>query len=233
MAVTRSKRRVVSGEEPDRRDLPMRVVSHGGGMSSKDKKDLIFAAMMLAMILVCLLMMQCSPSSDEAGAGRETAATQKQVEPEIALSIALPEADPSADEVIQLLEGIDHIQRPTAAMPDNDPNGGLSKEGGYRAAVFFESDLVDERYRKDEDVLENGTGGGGCVEVYASEGDAQERDDYLATFDGTFLSSGSHCVVGNCVVRVSSHLDESHQHELEEAIIAALNVTRPAAAGQA
>ena len=60
MAVTRSKRRNVSDEEPERRDLPVRVVSHGGGMSSKDKKDLAMMGMLIAMILVCLLMMQCS-----------------------------------------------------------------------------------------------------------------------------------------------------------------------------
>ncbi|MBQ6524528.1 MAG: hypothetical protein IJI12_07705 [Atopobiaceae bacterium] len=60
MAVMRSKRRNVSHGEPERRDLPMRVVSRGGGMSSKDKKDLAMMGMLIAMILVCLLMMQCS-----------------------------------------------------------------------------------------------------------------------------------------------------------------------------
>ena len=60
MAVTRSKRRNVPREEPERRDVPMRVVSHGGGMSSKDKKDIILMAMLLGMLLVCMIMLQCS-----------------------------------------------------------------------------------------------------------------------------------------------------------------------------
>ena len=60
MAVTRSKRRNAPREEPERRDVPMRVVSHGGGMSSKDKKDLAVMAMLIAMLLVCMAMLQCS-----------------------------------------------------------------------------------------------------------------------------------------------------------------------------
>ena len=222
MAVTRSKRRGVSHGEPERRDVPMRVVSHGGGMSSKDKKDIILMAMLLGMLLVCMIMIHCSSSMDDADTGKEATAAQKQVEPVIATTADQVEAEPSAEEVIQLLQGIDHIQRPTAATPENDPNDGLGKEDGYRAAVFFESDLVDEKYRKDEDVLENGTRGGGCVEVYANEEDAQKRDDYLSNFDGTFIDGGFHCVVGNCVVRISGNLDGADQRELEEAIVRAL-----------
>lgn len=164
MAVTRSKRRNVSHGEPERRDVPMRVVSHGGGMSSKDKTAIIMMGMLILLVII-LMPSECTSGDTARDEGKETTMAQKQVESVVEIPAALPAADPSAEQVIQLLEGIDHIQRPTAATPDNDPNGGLSKEDGYRAAVFFESDLVDERYRKDEDVLENGTGGGGCVEV--------------------------------------------------------------------
>ena len=60
-----------------------------------------------------------------------------------------------------------------------------------------------------------GTDGGGAVEVYANVDDANKRNDYLAVFDGTILTSGSHDVVGTCVVRTSHLLTASQQKTLE------------------
>lgn len=212
MAVTRSKRRTTGDVPHEVRTAPPRVVRRGPRLGSRESAAVIVVAMSFAMMLLLLWMMWHSlPDIEEPAREKPTT-----------VASILPAADPSAEQVIELLEGIDHVQRPTAATPDHDPNKGLSKEDGYRAAVFFESDLVDEKYREDEDVLENGTEGGGCIEVYANEEDARKRDEYLARFDGGLISSGSHRVEGNCVIRISRRLDSVHQHELEEAIVKAL-----------
>lgn len=53
-------------------------------------------------------------------------------------------------------------------------------------------------------------------------GDAEKRNDYLASFDGGILSSGSHSVLGTCVIRTSTYLKASQQQALEQALIDAL-----------
>ena len=45
------------------------------------------------------------------------------------------------------------------------------------------------------------------------------RDQYLAGFDGTMLSSGSHYVAGSVAIRTSEHLTATQQKELTQAII--------------
>lgn len=51
----------------------------------------------------------------------------------------------------------------------------LHKAGGYTSAIFFTSDLVDTaaNYIEDGDSIEKGTDGGGCIEVFETEEDAQ------------------------------------------------------------
>lgn len=131
--------------------------------------------------------------------------------------------------VIQRLSGIDHIQTPTAVTEDMDPNGKLNKQGGYTATVFFLSDYVDQDsiYVSETDstgneVIDKGTQGGGAVEVYANEDDANKRNEYLAGFDGTIFSNGYHTVHGTCVVRISDEMTATQQQELEAAVVEAL-----------
>jgi hypothetical protein len=89
--------------------------------------------------------------------------------------------------------------------------------------------LVDESEINVDDgedinsAIDCGTDGGGCHEIYANAGDAKKRDDYLASFDGTAFSSGSHKVLGTVVIRTSSKLKASEQQALETAIVAALS----------
>ena len=59
-------------------------------------------------------------------------------------------------------------------------------------------------------------------EVYTTADEAKKRDEYLASFDGGVLSSGSHKVRGTCIVRTSSTLTATQQKELEAAIVEAL-----------
>ena len=74
----------------------------------------------------------------------------------------------------------------------------------------------------DNDIIEAGTDGGGSVEVYKTAEEATKREEYLASFDGTITASGSHEVVGTCIVRTSDYLTATQQKELETAIIEAL-----------
>ena len=131
--------------------------------------------------------------------------------------------------IIQRLTGVEHIQTPTAVTEEMDPNGMLNKQGGYTATVYFLSDLVDQNdvYITEFDatgneVIDKGTEGGGAVEVYATEEEADKRNAYLAAFDGGILSGGSHNVCGTCVIRTSNKLTATQQKETEAAIIEAL-----------
>ncbi len=131
--------------------------------------------------------------------------------------------NPSEKFVIERLTGLPHVTGVQAATEDHDPNKQLNKQGGYTAAVFFSSDLVNKSklYNKG-DIVTVGTDGGGSIEVYESVENAETRNTYLSTFDGTVLSSGSHHVVGTCVVRVSSLLTGSQQKALQESIVESL-----------
>ena len=133
--------------------------------------------------------------------------------------------NPSEAFVIERLTGLPGITMIEAATEDNDPNGNLHKTGGYTAAVFFIYDQVTDSYvlySKGDTPVERGTDGGGCIEVYETVEYAEARNTYLASFDGTIFSSGSHTVCGTIVVRTSDKLTATQQKELEEVIIAAL-----------
>lgn len=134
--------------------------------------------------------------------------------------------NPSEQFVIERLTGLPNITGVEAATEDNDPNGNLNKDGGYTATVFFSSDLIDasETYAMEgyTGIPAIGTEGGGAVEVYATAEDAEKRNEYLASFDGGIFASGSHAVVGTCVIRTSDHLTASQQDALEQEIIESL-----------
>lgn len=130
--------------------------------------------------------------------------------------------NPSEDFVIQRLKTVDEIADVRAVTEDNDPNGQLNKPGGYTATVYFESKNVNQSNVYGTDLIDKGTDAGGAIEVYSTEEDAIKRNDYLATFDGGILASGSHRVVGTILVRTSNELTASKQKALEEKVIVAL-----------
>ena len=135
--------------------------------------------------------------------------------------------NPSEAFVVGRITGLANVVGVEAATETNDPNGNLGKAGGYTAAVYFSSDLVDQSdvYPSEgyTGIVAVGTDGGGCVEVYATADDAAKRNDYLAAFDGSILSSGSHEVLGTCVIRTSDKLTASQQQamtaEIRDALI--------------
>ena len=57
---------------------------------------------------------------------------------------------------------------------------------------------------------------------FKTKKEAKNREEYLASFDGTVLTSGSHIVVGTVVIRTSNELTLLQQKLLESNIIAAL-----------
>lgn len=131
--------------------------------------------------------------------------------------------NPSEAFVVDILESIPTVTEVLAVTEDNDPNGNLHKAGGYTSAVYFTSDMVDvEAHYLKGDSIQKGTNGGGCVEVYETVENAEKRNTYLAAFDGSVIASGSHTVLGTCVIRTSNYLMASQQKELETNIYNAL-----------
>lgn len=128
--------------------------------------------------------------------------------------------NPSIESVKEGISDIESITLIEIVTEDNDPNEQLGKQGGYTGSLFFKSSLVTDE--TDESAITAGTDGGGSIEVYANKSDAEKRNEYLATFDGTAVSSGSHKVLGTLVIRTSNRLKASQQTKLETEIINAL-----------
>lgn len=123
---------------------------------------------------------------------------------------------PSQEYIVSVLSSNQYIDDLEPVTANNDPNGKLGKEGGYYSAVFFTSNMVN--YDKKQTPIDNGTDGGGCVELYKTEEDAVSREKTLAKFK----SSGGHVRIGTVIVRTSSLLSDQDQSTLEESICKAL-----------
>jgi hypothetical protein len=128
--------------------------------------------------------------------------------------------NPTVKDVKSAITGIDSIKNIEIVTEDHDPNGQLVKQGGYTGCLYFKSPLVTGETEKSS--IDAGTDGGGCIEIYANNDDAEKRDKYLSTFDGGAFSSGSHSVLGTLVIRTSNNLKASQQKELERKIVAVL-----------
>ena len=127
--------------------------------------------------------------------------------------------NPSGDFVIQRIQGIDGITGVQAATEDHDPNDNLNKQGGYTAAIYFSLSLINQDEIIGTDIVDKGTQGGGCIEVYANVEDAEKRNTYLSAFDGAgMLNPGSHTVLGTIVIRTSDKLTATQQNEFTQKI---------------
>lgn len=127
---------------------------------------------------------------------------------------------PSDEFVIERLKLIGTITDIAAVTEDHDPNNMLGKAGGYIGCVYFSDSQVDPSmiYSETGDIIDIGTDGGGAVEIFSTADDAAVREAYLAAYDGTILSSGSHRIVGTCLVRTSNYLTASQQTALTDQI---------------
>ena len=131
--------------------------------------------------------------------------------------------NPTEAYVIACLGKVEHVAEISAVTEDNDPNGNLNKPGGYTATVYYSDDRIAlDSSIHGTSVIEQGTDGGGAIEVYSTVEDAEKRRDYLATFDGSILASGTHTVIGTVLVRTSNELKASEQQDMEAKLIAAL-----------
>ncbi|MBR1910491.1 MAG: EbhA, partial [Lachnospiraceae bacterium] len=130
--------------------------------------------------------------------------------------------EPSEDWVIARLGRIDDVANIAPVTEEHDPNGQLNKAGGYTATVYFMTPLLGTENLTGYDLIEEGTSGGGAVEVYRTVEDAESRNDYLGTLDGGIFASGSHVVLGTMVLRTSDELKASQQETLTNAMIAAM-----------
>jgi hypothetical protein len=132
---------------------------------------------------------------------------------------------PSQDFVISRLGQVSDVSDIQAATEEKDPNKSLNKAGSYTAAVFFHyNNLSDpDGLYSGKPSIDNGTDGGGCIEVFRTVEDANKRNDYLAVFDGaSIINPGSHKVVGTVVIRASHLLTASQQDALTAEIEAGL-----------
>lgn len=129
---------------------------------------------------------------------------------------------PSEEYVISCLRKVPGIIDIEAVTETNDPNGNLNKAGGYISQVYFSYSLVNQKNIYGNTVIEKGTSAGGSIEVYKNVNDAKKRNEYLSTFDGGVLSSGSHCILGTVIIRTSNELTASQQKTLENNIVFSL-----------
>ena len=107
-------------------------------------------------------------------------------------------------------------------LTETDENAEYSVPDDCLAQIYYmHSDLKE--YFNVIDALEAGTSGGACLEFYKSNSDAKKRDEYLKTFDGTWIDSGSHVVCDNVIIRTSDLFDKEKQNKLTAEFKKALN----------
>jgi len=189
------------------------------GIDNSDKK---------AIERVELLEIELGLAAGEASLSERVSAIENEIgigkeEPEMEV---IPEEEklavaPSDEYVMERLGFIDSIVEMAAVTEDHDPNENLNKAGGYIGCIYFEDSQVDQSqfyFYESDDVIDIGTEGGGAVEIYPDLQTAKMRDEYLGSIDLTGISTGSHKVVGTCVIRTSYHLTATQQNELTELI---------------
>lgn len=132
---------------------------------------------------------------------------------------------PSDDFIMKRLQSVDSITSMAAVTEDHDPNKKLNKQGGYIGCIYFRDSRIkntDIKDTKSNDVIEIGTEGGGAVEVFKTEAEAQARDSYLEMIQSITGTTSSHYVRGTCVIRTSEHLKGSEQISLTDSITKSL-----------
>ena len=129
---------------------------------------------------------------------------------------------PTQEFVVEKLGNVESVSVIACVTEDNDPNGYLGTEGGYTSQIFFSSPLLKTETISQNELLEIGTDAGGSIEIYATVEDAEARNEYLASFDGSEYDTGKHIVLGTMVVRVSTNLTTTKQDSFSDELIEAL-----------
>ncbi len=129
--------------------------------------------------------------------------------------------NPTKEWVMARLYRVSDIDMREAVTEHNDPNGLLSKDGGYTSCVYFTVKGIKSDYLKATTPVKRGTDGGGAIEVYSTLEDAKCRCEYLGQYDGTLLYSGSYVLFGTMVIRTSYLLSNQEQIDLTDKIMQA------------
>ena len=130
--------------------------------------------------------------------------------------------DPAEEWVGSRLQSVSGVTGIQAVTKNNNPDGLLGKDGGYKACLYFTCRGIDPDLIPGSDIVAKGVGAGGSIEVYSTVEEAEARCEYLAGFDGTVLYSGSYAIVGTMVIRTSYKLSNEEQITLTDAITQAL-----------
>ena len=156
----------------------------------------------------------------------QRAALQEALESyEASLEIILRVTAPTDEYVGERLMTVDTIAATNAVTEGHDPNGSLGQSGGYIGCVFFRDSRISVwNFRLNpgadrNDPVDVGTQGGGCVEIYATQKEAENRLTYLDRFKHQI---GAYDAIGSLVIRCSDELSAEKQRELLEQIELAL-----------
>lgn len=118
----------------------------------------------------------------------------------------------------------------SSGQPEGSPASGATAENADEGGTAAENAAASETAepsageKKDEkpeewiDVVMIGTVGGGAVEIFPTEEDAQARIEYLRFFEGSLMDPGAFDVEKTCVIRASKYLETTQQKELIEKI---------------
>lgn len=133
---------------------------------------------------------------------------------------------PSQDFVISRLGNVSGVIGIEAVTKDHDPNGGLSKKGGYISAVYFSHLWIATSHTfisSDPSIVGIGTVGGGCIETYATVEDAVARSVHLTLMKPNYgVDPGSHEILGTMVIRTSKYMPPAIQDITTQNIINSL-----------
>lgn len=126
---------------------------------------------------------------------------------------------PEQEFVMERLKEVEIIDAIESVTEQNDVNGLLGKENGYYGCVYFSTNLLDNNEILGNSLVDKGTDGGGAIEIFSDVNSAKERCEYLASFDGTVLTTGSYALVGTMVIRTSYKLDSTEQYKITDEIV--------------
>ncbi len=136
-----------------------------------------------------------------------------------------PVVAPSDEYVSERLLTVSSVAAVNGVTEGHDPNGNLGKDGGYIGCIFWRDSRISVwSFRLNpgsdrNDPVDVGTQGGGCVEIYQTQKEAQNREVYLSRFKNQI---GAYTVLGSLVIRVSDQLSKSKQNQLLEEVVQAL-----------
>ena len=131
--------------------------------------------------------------------------------------------NPNVNSVYNKLKNVKRIENIEVVNEEQKKSELFNYEGMFKDCIYFAVKSINSKVQGVSSV-ENGTDGGGCVEIYETVEKAHERFDYLMGFDNTIYYSGQFITVGTMIVRTSYLLSDEENDELVNEIIEALIV---------